>query len=234
MNRQQTGGPVEVVAHRGDPVHAVENTLASVRRAIADGALTVEIDVRLTADGVPVLLHDASTERLWGRSAPIGSQTLAEVRELRTLEPRTGREVSIPTLAEAIEAAAGARLLIDLPDPAAAGAAWQVARHAPTAWCGDLAGLQTIRDLDTDAEIWLTWISTDFPPVALQQAVRPARLNVEHRLADESLVKRAAAAGFQVSCWTVDDIERARRLADVGVRAITSNRAAELRTALLA
>ena len=57
-----TMGPmrtVTAVGHRGDPYRVRENTLASLRSALEQGADAVEIDVRLTRDGVPVLLHDA-------------------------------------------------------------------------------------------------------------------------------------------------------------------------------
>lgn len=60
------GHRVTVVAHRGDPYVHRENTLPSVRSALHKGADVVEVDVRLTRDGVPVLLHDATLERLWG------------------------------------------------------------------------------------------------------------------------------------------------------------------------
>ena len=49
---------VTAVAHRGDPYRVRENTIDSLRSALQRGADAVEIDVRLTRDGVPVLLHD--------------------------------------------------------------------------------------------------------------------------------------------------------------------------------
>ncbi|WP_030559609.1 glycerophosphodiester phosphodiesterase family protein, partial [Streptomyces exfoliatus] len=58
---------VTAVAHRGDPYRARENTLRSVRSAVERGADAVEVDVRVTRDGVPVLLHDSTLERLWGQ-----------------------------------------------------------------------------------------------------------------------------------------------------------------------
>ena len=64
---------VSVVGHRGDPYRVRENTLPSLRSAIERGADAVEIDVRLTRDGVPVLLHDASLKRLWGHDRPLAA-----------------------------------------------------------------------------------------------------------------------------------------------------------------
>lgn len=71
---------VTAVAHRGDPYRVRENTLPSLRSAIGRGADAVEIDVRLTRDGVPVLLHDATLDRLWDHDRPLASLTWDEVR----------------------------------------------------------------------------------------------------------------------------------------------------------
>ena len=54
---------VRVIGHRGARAHAPENTLISLRRALADGADGVEFDVRALADGTPVLMHDPTVER---------------------------------------------------------------------------------------------------------------------------------------------------------------------------
>ncbi len=53
-----------IIAHRGASAIAPENTLAAFRRAIDDGAEGIEFDVRLTKDGVPVVLHDAQLNRV--------------------------------------------------------------------------------------------------------------------------------------------------------------------------
>ena len=52
-----------VVAHRGASALAPENTLAAVRLALAHGAPAVECDVHLSADGVPVVIHDDRVDR---------------------------------------------------------------------------------------------------------------------------------------------------------------------------
>src|SRR3954471_19739401 len=59
-----------IVAHRGAPTERPENTLAAFEAAIAAGAGAVEFDVRLTADGRPVVLHDATLDRTTDRDAP--------------------------------------------------------------------------------------------------------------------------------------------------------------------
>ena len=229
--------PPEVIAHRGDPVAEVENTLASVRRAVADGASTIEIDVRVTADGAVVLLHDATTERIWGDPRPITDVTLAEVSALRT---EAGHRV--PTLAEALRAAAPARLLVDLPDAATARAAVAAVRATPgvpaPAWCGETEALLAVRALDADhpvapaAEIWLTWKQDGAPPRGLVDALAPRTWNPEHARVTAASVRAAADLGMETTCWTVDDPARAAELAALGVAGIISNRAAAIRAHL--
>src|SRR3954467_8681012 len=95
------------VAHRGDPYRVRENTIDSLRSALRQGADAVEIDVRLTKDGVPVLLHDETLKRLWEHERPLHSLSAAEVRGLT--------DGGVPTLAEALAATDGTRLMLDLP-----------------------------------------------------------------------------------------------------------------------
>jgi glycerophosphoryl diester phosphodiesterase len=98
---------VIAVAHRGAPYHHPENTIDSLRTALDLGADAVETDVRLTRDGVPVLLHDPTLKRLWEHDRPVLALSADEVRGL------TGGRV--PTLAEALAATDGSRLMLDLP-----------------------------------------------------------------------------------------------------------------------
>ena len=71
-----------VIAHRGASLRAPENTLAAFHQAIHDGADAVELDVRLSRDGVPVVLHDASLERTTGVAAQVADVTLDQLRRL--------------------------------------------------------------------------------------------------------------------------------------------------------
>lgn len=141
------------VGHRGDPYVCRENTLPSIRSAVGAGAGAVEIDVRLTRDGVPVLLHDATLKRLWGRDRPLSGLTADEVRQLT----RGG----VPTLREALACVSSTRLLIDLPDASAAPAAVAQVRESGAGdrvyYCGALAALHAVRRAEPTAEIALTW-----------------------------------------------------------------------------
>jgi glycerophosphoryl diester phosphodiesterase len=110
-DRPPVGDPVapsmtrpRIVAHRGASHDAPENTIAAFKRAWDAGVECVELDVHLTSDGVPVIIHDADTKRTTGKVGKVASQTLAEIR---ALDAGTWKHPSfagerIPTLAEAL------------------------------------------------------------------------------------------------------------------------------------
>jgi len=85
-----------VIAHRGSSQAEVENTLPAFERAIADGADFVEFDVQMSADGVPVVFHDAELQRLTPLSGRLRRHAVAELRE-----------VGIPTLDEVLQVVRG-------------------------------------------------------------------------------------------------------------------------------
>ncbi|MDL0429947.1 glycerophosphodiester phosphodiesterase family protein [Marinobacter sp. TBZ242] len=113
---------VSITAHRGSAFKAPENTLSAIEQAIEDGADYIEIDVRMTADGVPVLWHDADMRRVFGLNGKISDITLEEARE-RDAGSWFGPDFSnerIATLEEVIATTRGrAGLYVDIkPDPA--------------------------------------------------------------------------------------------------------------------
>lgn len=116
-------GRVMIAAHRGCWHHGPENSLAAIEACIERGIDIVELDLRLTSDGVLILSHDSSLRRMTGDERRIDKMTYAEVARLR-LRPRDGRgdqELSaqrVPTFREALEVADRRILLIlDLKGP---------------------------------------------------------------------------------------------------------------------
>jgi glycerophosphoryl diester phosphodiesterase len=101
-----------IIAHRGASAQAPENTVAAFQIAIEAGADGVELDVRLSKDGVPVVVHDRNLKRLAGRAdavADLKAEDLAVVdvgSSFNATHPKRGRSefagVGIPTLAEVL------------------------------------------------------------------------------------------------------------------------------------
>ncbi|MFI7412325.1 glycerophosphodiester phosphodiesterase [Streptomyces sp. NPDC049627] len=214
---------VTAVAHRGDPYRVRENTLDSLRSALELGADAVEVDVRLTKDGVPVLLHDDTLKRLWEQDRPLLGLSAAEVRGLTA--------GGVPTLQEALAACDGSRMMLDLPgtpDVRAARRVVDVVRDCGAQdrvyYCAGPAAMLAVRAADPAAEIALTWTTLAPPRPALLDAVRPRWLNYRFGLVGRALTERVHRDGYLLSVWTPDTRRSMRRLLDLGVDSITTNR----------
>lgn len=100
-----------IIAHRGNAAEFPENTLEALGSAVALGVSFVEFDVQLTADFVPVLMHDADLARVGGRPECVHDLTWPVLAEVPVGEvARLGRQHSFvrpPSLAQAVEAFAG-------------------------------------------------------------------------------------------------------------------------------
>ncbi|NEB80738.1 glycerophosphodiester phosphodiesterase [Streptomyces sp. SID14478] len=213
---------VTAVAHRGDPYRVRENTLPSLRSARERGADAVEIDVRLTRDGVPVLLHDATLKRLWEHDRPLSALSAQEVRGLTA--------GGVPTLAEALAATGDGRIMVDLPgaDTKAVRTIVGVIRDCGAEervyYCAGASAMLKVRAADPAAEIALTWTTLAPPRPALLDAVRPRWLNYRFPLVSRDLAAQVHRQGYLVSAWTPDTKGSMRRLLDAGVDSITTNR----------
>jgi glycerophosphoryl diester phosphodiesterase len=214
---------VTAVGHRGDPYRARENTIDSLHSALEQGADAVEFDVRVTRDGVPVLLHDEALRRLWEVDRPLKSLSVDEVRGLT--------DGGVPTLVEALAATEGSRVMVDLPgaaDPRAARRIVDVIRECGADdrayYCAGADTMLAVRAADPSAEIALTWTSLAPPRPALLEAVRPRWLNYRFTLVDRDLAARVHRDGYLLSVWTPDTRRSMRRLLDMGVDSITTNR----------
>jgi glycerophosphoryl diester phosphodiesterase len=101
-----------IIAHRGAKANAPENTLVAFKRAYDEGARWVEFDVKLTADGHPVLIHDEMLERTTDGRGEVRTKTLAEIQALDAgswfAKAFAGERV--PTLAEALDFLAAHRM----------------------------------------------------------------------------------------------------------------------------
>ncbi|MFE4372781.1 glycerophosphodiester phosphodiesterase [Streptomyces sp. NPDC056835] len=233
-DRDAAARTVVAVGHRGDPYRVRENTLPSVRSARRRGADAVEIDVRLTRDGVPVLLHDSTLKRLWGHERPLAELPYEELRELT--------DGGVPTLREALTAedpdgagsgnagADGIRFMVDLPGATEesvrtiVGTVRECGAAERVYYCAGPSAMLAVRAADARAEIAMTWTTLAPPRPALLAAVRPRWLNYRFGLVSRELADRNHRDGLLVSAWTVDTRWSMRRLIAHGVDSVTTNR----------
>ena len=102
-------GAVLIASHRGGHLNAPENSLAAVDEAVANGADVLEIDIRVSRDGVPFIMHDSSVDRTTDGEGVGEDMTYAELRALRL----KGGDTPPPSLVEMLRHSCG-RILVDL------------------------------------------------------------------------------------------------------------------------
>lgn len=211
------------LAHRGDWRVAPENTVAAFAAALDRPACDgLEFDVRASGDGVPVVCHDATLERVQGRpervdavSAEVlggfGVPTLAEVLEFAGRRPFLDVELKVDAglaLVEVLAAARGPELHNAVVSSFEPGALEAVARRAP-AW-----------------RRWLNAVALDGTTVADALALGCRGVAAEWHSLDAGAVGRAKAAGLEVAAWTVRRRATFDRLAELGVIAVCVEAAA--------
>ncbi|HEX2030229.1 MAG TPA: glycerophosphodiester phosphodiesterase [Actinomycetota bacterium] len=235
-----------VVAHRGASAQEPENTVAAFEAAVAAGADAVELDVRLTADGIPVVLHDPDVASTTDGRGPVHALTLAEVKRLDASGGRGPRQ-EVPTLAEALDVLGRhAGVAVDLEIKNIPG---EPAFDSP-----DEAILNaTLRTLEASgfggpvlvsSFNWITIerckevapeLPTGFLTIAAMEP-RAALVYARQRghdfilpqssallAAGDPLVEEAHREGIRVGTWTVDDRGDLATLFGWGVDAVASN-----------
>ncbi|MFD2122084.1 glycerophosphodiester phosphodiesterase [Streptomyces cirratus] len=210
------------VGHRGDPYRVRENTLGSIRSAFARGADAVEIDVRLTRDGTPVLLHDETLRRLWGHDVRLDAVTAAQLRELT--------QGGVPALREALAVAGSGRLMLDLPGatPEAVRAVVDEVRASGarerTYYCAGPNSMLAVRAADPDAGDRPDLDDAVPRRAGADRPRGPAWLNYRFGLVSRELTDAVHRDGLGLSAWTADTKRTMRALLLAGVDSVTTNR----------
>lgn len=216
MRRSGRSDRPQIIAHRGASREAPENTAAAFRRALAIGVDGVELDVHLSSDGEPVVIHDSSLGRTAGASGLVKDLTVAELRRLDAGRwfGETFAGERIPTLAEALEILRPVRVIIEIKNgpiyyPDIAGHVAAVVRMAGhesvTISSFDHHALLQIRALEPDVETAALFSALPVDPVRLARDARAQCLHPHWAFATRDLIEAAHAAGLRVDVWTVDD-----------------------------
>ncbi|MEM7443954.1 MAG: glycerophosphodiester phosphodiesterase family protein [Pseudomonadota bacterium] len=196
-----------IVAHRGANSIAPENTLAATAAAFSQGCDIVEVDVRTTADGVPVLVHDQTVDRTTNGTGPLASHTALDVAALDAGTWFDGwfRGTTVPTLAaflDAVPADKGAYIELKDGDPAAIVAMVRDRKMVDSTffWAKDPALLRALRDQGDDLRLMVR--RTDVGSV--DQALITWRPTIVEFLVDElnsEEVAQCRAAGIRIMAW---------------------------------
>lgn len=226
-----------IIAHRGASTGAPENTLAAFGLAAEEGAHGVELDVRLSADGNVVVIHDATVDRTTDGTGAVAALTTGELRSLDA-----GMGQSIPTLDDVFQTFGPALLYnVELKGSGLRDRGLEVA----------VADRVAAYHLENQVVV------SSFNPFALRRARRSlsrstmtgrlwhrgprwlahafAQTEADHPyydLVDEAYMAWAGERRYRVHVWTVDDPAEARRLASLGVHAIITNHPKAIREAI--
>lgn len=233
-----------IVAHRGASGYEAENTIPSFELAIAAGADVVELDVRMTADEVAIVLHDPDVGRTTSGAGLARKLRLAEVKRLR-IRRADGGETEVPTLEEALTCLSG-RVGIDIEIK-------NIPGEPDFDGAREMAVDAALRALDAVGFVGPVLLSS-FNPLSLAhaRAVAPdvptgllTTDEVEARSAfglarreghgwvlpfvdtvldaGPSFVDEVHAAGMRLGTWITDDPLAAVRLMRAGVDAVATN-----------
>lgn len=247
-------GRARAIAHRGGRHGGPENTLPAFAAAVALGYRHLETDVHATADGVLVVSHDPTLERVAGHPGAIATLTAAEVAAVRI-----DGVTAVPRLEEVLEAFPTAHLTVDLKADTAVAPMLRLlaarpallerlclgafsdrriaairAAHGPAACT--VAGPREVLRLLVAARLGRRMRTPVADVVAVPErwdgdGVDPDR---GPRVADDRFLARANEAGLAVHVWTVNDPGRMTRLLDAGAAGLVTDETARLRDLLAA
>lgn len=221
----------QIWAHRGARQHAPENTLPAFELALAQGADGIEFDVQLTADGVPVLIHDETVDRTTDGTGQVAELDFAT---LRRLDASAGRAefgpVRIPTLDEALDLLlpSSAMLNIELKNTVAPYPGLEEIVLAAVAERGILErvvlstfnhdSLKRLRQLDSHIELGMLHQGPLYRPWSHAMKLGVAGIHPPARYVfGPGYVRRAHDAGLAVRPWVVNGGRRLSRLFAWGV-----------------
>ena len=243
-----------VIAHRGASHDAPENTIAAFNLAWQQGADGIEGDFYLTKDGGIACIHDDTTKRTAGQTMRVAETTLAELRQLDVGSWKGDRwdGARIPTIDEVlatvpekgkvyIEIKCGPEILPAL-KKALAKSKLQPGQTVIISFNTKVIA-ETKRQIPQLKSFLLTGFKTDENTGVVSPSAKEILATLEqigadgvdcnaHTIVDQQFMQTLRAARKEVHIWTVDDVTTAKRVLQLGVDSLTSNRAGWLKQRL--
>ena len=229
----------QIIAHRGASAAAPENTLAAFNLAIEFGADAVELDVDMTRDGVPIVIHDDTVDRTTNGHGAAANLTLSEIKQLDAGSWKDSKyaDERIPTLEEVFEAIAKKIWInvelkkMSLKDN---GLEEAVVRLIQKMNLRDRVILSSFNPFairkvkQIDPSIPIALLTTGKTPLYLREAWLEPLLSLEARHPQQAQLKAKGMAhykrgGKRVNVWTVDDPNDMKLFASWGVDGIITN-----------
>ncbi len=212
------------IGHRGAAGHAPENTVAAVQKGIALGVDFVEIDVRRTADGVLVALHDETLDRTTNGKGRVDRLARSEIETLNA-----GNGEHIPTVVEVLKTAAGKTgLMLELKISGIGQKTVEAVREAgfkdPVIYASFLHDeLTDVRSVDPEASLMVLFGRLPLAPVARAMKFKPSHVGLRHDTATRHLVDAFHDKGLLVFVYTANSLGDIQRALSAGVDGVISN-----------
>ncbi|TAL86126.1 MAG: glycerophosphodiester phosphodiesterase [Candidimonas sp.] len=227
----------KMIAHRGAGRLAPENTLASMRLGAAHGFSMMEYDVKLSRDGVPVLLHDDTVNRCSNGAGNAADQTYNELAKLDfgRWHSKAYAGEPIPTLYAIAAFTLANNILSNIEIKPHTGAeaetGTQVALIARQLWARAAVAplLSSFSEIALESAMKAApelpralLIGGALPPdwLARTQRLKCVSLNLDDRHTTQEVVRAVHTADYKIAIWTVNDAARARELFNWGCDAI--------------
>lgn len=214
-----------MIAHRGASAVEPENTLRSIRRAIEFGADFVEVDVRASADGYLVLMHDLTVDRTTNGTGFLSSLTFDELRRLDA-----GFGERIPTLDETVQLVRGkARLVIEIKPEGIEEKVVQLLKENHfeneviiTSFIHPV--LKHVKELCPNIKTGVIFSSRPVKPVNIALDAQSDSLFPKFSYINKELVEQCHENVLGVFPWTVDTVEDIKCMVGLGVDGIVTNK----------
>ncbi|PSB22630.1 glycerophosphodiester phosphodiesterase [filamentous cyanobacterium Phorm 46] len=232
---------LEIIAHRGFSSIAPENTLAAFELAIARKANSIEFDIQLSADSVPVIFHDATLDRITGISGKVRDKNLSQLQTLNAGKWFSDEfsDEKIPTLKEALGILKNVDkfLYFDV-KPHCEWSDSEVTDFVNTLNDRGIKEkcvitsfndtfLGQVRRVDGDLAIGQIVANLEAYKTQLSQAVanRDNLISSQYRvlLENPALIQASRSQGVDIVAWTVDDPADMQKLIDLGITRIVTN-----------
>ncbi|CAG7649463.1 glycerophosphodiester phosphodiesterase [Paenibacillus allorhizosphaerae] len=199
------------LAHRGYPKKYPENTLSSFQAALDLSYSILELDVQLTKDGVPVVIHDTTVNRTTNGKGKVIDYLFEDLRKLDA-----GGGQPIPTLEEILKLAKGkAKVDIELKQsgnlyPGLEAKVLEVVRD-----CGmmdqifvtsfDHYAIMKMRELSSEVDLGLVIYGATPSVFPLAEQIRARYVSVKYIYLNEDFIRRCEEQDIQIIAWTIDD-----------------------------
>ena len=208
-----------IIGHRGASAVAPENTTAAFEAAAQAGADGIEFDVRLSSDGIPVVIHDETLYRTAGVRRRVADLSVDQLNEF-----------DVPSLAQVFELFQLNDLILylEMKEVEVAEECCRLIeqyrfKDRVIFECFEHSALKTVKNIDSTFKIAPLFQPPASFIIKRALALGADEIALHHRLTNRRLVKKAHEAGLKVATWTVDDPSWVKHAQQTAIHALITN-----------